>query len=49
VLCARVALRLRSYKDSWVGPDKILMAHELARLMVSLTRLDSSRFNFVTS
>jgi hypothetical protein len=32
-----------------VGLDKILVARELARLVVSSARLDSARFNFVTS
>jgi hypothetical protein len=32
-----------------VGLDKILVAHELARLVLSSARLDSAHFNFVTS
>jgi hypothetical protein len=32
-----------------LGLDKILVAHELARLVVSSARLDSTRFNFITS
>jgi hypothetical protein len=32
-----------------VGLDKILVARELARLVASSARLDSARFNFITS
>jgi hypothetical protein len=34
---------------SWLGLDKILVARELARLVTSSARLDSARFNFITS
>jgi hypothetical protein len=32
-----------------LGLDKILVAHELTRLVASSVRLDSARFNFITS
>jgi hypothetical protein len=33
----------------YIGLGKILVARELARLVASSARLDSARFNFITS
>jgi hypothetical protein len=41
--------RMESVWDGRVGLDKILVARELARLVVSSARLDSARFSFITS
>jgi hypothetical protein len=42
------SLRYRE-TSSGVVLDKTLVARELARLVVSSARLDSTRFNFITS
>jgi hypothetical protein len=39
----------RDLSGGRIGLDKILVARELARLVVSSARLDSARFNFITS
>jgi hypothetical protein len=50
----RVAIRGRvGFRRRWsrrrAGLDKILVARELARLVASSARLDSARFNIITS